>query len=66
MKRIDDAQRDMREAYYSGATGAVTSATAWLIAGLFATLVTPIAGILALIFGGMLISPTFDIVRIRS
>lgn len=57
MMSFDDAQRDMRLAYYSGATGAVTSATAWLIAAFVATLVSSMAGIVALIIGGMLIFP---------
>jgi len=54
---IPDAQKDMQEAYYGGATGAVTSATAWLVAALVANFVSPKAGILTLIFGGMLIFP---------
>jgi hypothetical protein len=57
MMSIADAQQDMRGAYYSGATGGVTSATAWLIAALVATFASPKAGILTLIFGGMLIFP---------
>jgi len=31
MMSISDAQQDMREAYYGGATGAITSATAGLL-----------------------------------
>ncbi len=57
MLSIAEAQQDMREAYHGGATGAVTSATAWLIAALVATFANPVAGILTLIFGGMLIFP---------
>ena len=57
MKSIDEAQRDMRNAYYSGATGVVTSATAWLAAALAAAFVSSYAGVLTLIFGGMLIFP---------
>ncbi len=57
MRSIADAQRDMREAYYGGATGAVTSATAWLVAAFVATFVNPTAGMWTLIFGGMLIFP---------
>jgi len=57
MMSIADAQRDMREAYYGGSTGAVTSATAWLVAALVATFANPTAGILTLIIGGMLIFP---------
>ena len=57
MMSISDAQQDMRDAYYSGATGAVTSATAWLTAALVTTIVSQTAGMWALIFGGMLIFP---------
>ncbi len=47
----------MCDAYYGGATGAITSATAWLSAALVATWGSPIASIMTLIFGGMLIFP---------
>lgn len=57
MLSIAEAQRDMRNAYYGGATGAVASATAWLAAALVATFVSSSAGVLTLIFGGMLIFP---------
>jgi hypothetical protein len=57
MMSIAEAQRDMRFAYFNGATGAVTSATAWLIAALVASFVSSTAGIVALIIGGMLIFP---------
>ena len=57
MTSITDAQRDMRTAYYNGATGAVASATAWLAAALVATFVDAKSGILTLIFSGMVIFP---------
>lgn len=57
MLLISDAQKDMREAYYGGATGAVTSATAWLIAALVTTFTNETTGMWTLIFGGMLIFP---------
>jgi len=57
MNSIKEAQQDMRLAYFNGATGAVASATVWLIAGLVAGLVSPQAGIGTLVFGGMLIFP---------
>ncbi len=57
MDSISDAQRDMREAYFGGATGAVSSATAWLAAAIVATFANPKAGILTLVFGGTLIFP---------
>lgn len=57
MMSYADAQRDMRFAYFNGATGAVTSATAWLAAAFVATFVSATAGIVALVLGGMLIFP---------
>ena len=58
MTSLTDAQQDMRAAYFNGGTGAVGSATAWFAAALVATFVSSQAGILTLIFGGMLIFPT--------
>jgi hypothetical protein len=57
MISITDAQQDMREAYFGGAPGAVSSATTWLIAALVVTLVDPMSGIWTLALGGMLIFP---------
>lgn len=57
MNSIIDAQKDMRDAYYGGAPGVITSGTAWLIAGLVAFFVSAKAGMLALIIGGMFIFP---------
>jgi hypothetical protein len=57
MTSFTDAQQDMRAAYFNGGTGAVCSATAWFAAALVATFVSSQAGILTLIFGGMLIFP---------
>ncbi len=57
MNSITDAQLDMREAYYSGAPGVFSSGSAWLVAGLVSFMVNPKAGMLTLIFGGMLIFP---------
>ena len=54
---ISDAQQDMRDAYYGGATGAVTSATVWLIAALVTTFANQTTGMWTLILGGMLIFP---------
>ncbi len=47
----------MREAYYGGAPGIVSSGTVWLLAALVTLLVSPRAGMLTLIVGGMLIFP---------
>lgn len=57
MDSISAAQSDMREAYYGGAPGIVVSGTAWLAAALVALYVGPKAGIMTLVFGGMLIFP---------
>ncbi len=57
MNLITDAQQDMRKAYFGGAAGAVTSATAWLFAAVVATFMNPTAGVIALVLGGMLIFP---------
>jgi hypothetical protein len=54
---IADAQQDMRDAYYGGATGAVASATVWLIAGVVLMIASPTSGIGTLVFGGMFIFP---------
>ena len=54
---LEEAQSDMRRAYYDGATGVVTSATAWLAATIAAWLGTPQVAIVVLLVGGMLIFP---------
>lgn len=57
MDSILDAQKDMRESYFNGVPGVVASGSAWLIAGVVALAVTPLGGILTLVFGGTLIFP---------
>lgn len=57
MNSILDAQQDMRVAYYGGGPGVIVSGSVWLIAGCVAYLISPNAGMLALIFGGMAIFP---------
>jgi hypothetical protein len=57
MKTIREAQADMRDAYYDGATGAFASATAWLGAALVTSWADARSGILTLIFAGMFIFP---------
>jgi hypothetical protein len=54
---ITAAQQDMREAYFRGGPGVVSSGTAWLAAGITSLFLSAEAGILTLIFGGMLIFP---------
>lgn len=53
----DEAQRDMRLAYFSGAPGVLASAFAWLVAGFVALGPSPSHAVLALFAGGMLIHP---------
>ncbi len=55
--RISEAQQDMRESYYWGATGVLTSALAWCSAGFVSLLVSPANAVWALFIGGALIYP---------
>jgi hypothetical protein len=57
LMNIEEAQTDMRHAYFGGAPGLAASAVVWLVAGAIGVLRGPQAGVLALIFGGMLIHP---------
>lgn len=57
MPSIDDAQREMRQAYACGAPGMAASATAWLVAGVVAWQVSASAAVWALLIGGMAIHP---------
>lgn len=57
MDSISVAQSNMREAYYGGAPGIVTSGSAWLLASIVAAFVTDRAGIIALVLAGILIFP---------
>lgn len=54
---IEEAQTNMRHAYLGGAPGLATSAVVWLLAGSVCVVRGPQAGVLVLIFGGMLIHP---------
>jgi hypothetical protein len=54
---FEEAQADMRRAYYDGATGVLASASAWLAAAIVAWRHTPQAAIFTLLIGGMLIYP---------
>jgi hypothetical protein len=53
----EDAQRDMRDAYFAGGPGMLASALAWAVAGGVTVHVSARAGVLALFAGGMLIHP---------
>jgi len=52
-----DAQKDMRQAYLGGATGALVSGLVWIIAGLVALSFSEKNSIIALFIGGMFIFP---------
>lgn len=54
---LEEAQADMRRAYFDGATGVAVSATAWLAAGIAAWVSTPQMSIITLLIGGMFIFP---------
>jgi hypothetical protein len=54
---IQQAQADMRHAYFGGATGVTISGIAWLAAALTAYLASPRGAIAALFIGGMFIHP---------
>ena len=55
---ILEAQRDVRRAFRNGVVGAGVSAALWLVSAACATALGPRAGVLVLVFGGMLIFPT--------
>lgn len=55
--QIEQAQADMRHAYFGGATGIATSGAAWLAAALTAWMLSPRGAIAALCIGGMFIHP---------
>ena len=54
---ISHAQKDMREAYYDGATGAFISGLVWLAAGIVAMIISLKPAMATLFFGGMVIFP---------
>lgn len=54
---ILDLQRDMRDSYYWGATGVLTSALVWCCAGFVSLMVSATSAVWALFIGGALIHP---------
>lgn len=54
---IQDAQKDMRQAYIGGGTGVLISGLVWLSAGITALFSTAQISLLVFFFGGMLIHP---------
>src|SRR5690606_8764441 len=57
MDSIKDAQKDMRTAYFDSFPGILASGLVWLTSGFMALMVSPKAGMLGLVLGGMLIFP---------
>jgi hypothetical protein len=55
--QISDAQRDVRTTFLGGFAGQLVSGLIWLASAALATWHSPKAGILVLVFGGMLIFP---------
>lgn len=56
--RIVDAQSDMRDAYAAGGPGVLVSGLVWLAAAAAVAISeSPVAGLLTLFVGGMLIHP---------
>lgn len=54
---VAHAQSDMRQGYYSGATGILASALAWFVAAGVALLASPEKAVWALLVGGVFIHP---------
>ena len=54
---IQEAQRELRSTYLGGFAGAFVAGALWLVSGALATWGSRRTGILALVFGGMLIYP---------
>ena len=54
---VSEAQADMRQGYYSGATGILASALAWSVAAGVAAFGSDQQAVWALLIGGMLIFP---------
>jgi hypothetical protein len=52
-----DAQQDMRQSYFGGASGVIVSGVVWLIAGIAALVTTERISVMSLFLGGMLIHP---------
>ncbi|MEZ4594350.1 MAG: hypothetical protein R3D55_24885 [Chloroflexota bacterium] len=57
MTTIIEAQKNMRQAYFSGGPGVLASGLVWLVAGIVAVSSSILAGVVALLIGGMFIHP---------
>ena len=56
-RNVDEAQKEMRHAYYGGGPGVLISGLIWLITGILSYFLTAQMTILIFFFGGMLIHP---------
>lgn len=54
---VPQAQREMRDVYLNAGPGEAVAALVWLLSAICGTWVSPTAGVLSLVFGGMLIFP---------
>jgi hypothetical protein len=59
---VADAQREVRSIYIGGSVGQVVSAILWAASAALTTWLSPRAGILCLIFGGMFIFPLTQLI----
>src|SRR5688572_24254333 len=59
---IEQAQQEMRKAFLYGVPGQIVSGVLWLISSALATWVSPTAGIVALVAGGVLIFPLTQVI----
>jgi hypothetical protein len=54
---VEEAQRDVRAAFMGGAVGQLVTGVVWLVSAALSTFLSPRLGVLALVLGGVLISP---------
>lgn len=55
--RIEEAQREMREAYLGGSVGQLVSGAIWIVSAALGTWSSRTSAVLALVLGGMFIFP---------
>lgn len=59
---VAEAQREMRDVYLDVGPGEAVAGAVWLVSAALATWVSRTAGVLALVFGGMLIFPLSQLI----
>jgi hypothetical protein len=60
--QIADAQREVRTVFLGGSLGPAVSSVLWALSGALGAWLSPRAGILTLVFGGVLIFPTTQLI----